>query len=210
MQFLLRAGIVCLLAAASAAAQDSSDPAAGSTPPDNTYTPLTTKQNYMWSLKQAIGGPPLAVVAAHVLADQAMGRPVPFGSAEDSIAERIAWHFGRSFIRQNIAFGVRALDGEDPRYFALGAGSNWTRSKYAVGHAFLRRNREGGWMPAYSRLIADFATPFIAQQWQPQGLRVGQGFRAGASGLGLAVGSNLWYEFAPDVKREFRKRFHKP
>jgi hypothetical protein len=40
-------------------------------------------------------------------------------------------------------------------------------------------------MPAYSRLVADYATPFPAQTWQPENFSAGRGFRGGSVAVGM-------------------------
>jgi hypothetical protein len=60
-------------------------------------------------------------------------------------------------------------------------------------------------MPAYSLLVSDFGTPFLANQWRPDRRSARQELRAGAGGLGIAIGLSLWQEFWPD----FRKKLHR-
>ena len=60
-------------------------------------------------------------------------------------------------------------------------------------------------MPAYSRLAADYSTPFLAQTWRPETFGVARGFRGGTIGVGMDVGPNLWQEFWPDLKKRVWK-----
>jgi hypothetical protein len=59
-------------------------------------------------------------------------------------------------------------------------------------------------MPAWSMLIAEYSTPFIAQQWRPNGTMGGRGLRAGSVGVGLSSTQNLLLEFWPDVRKKFQ------
>lgn len=133
----------------------------------------------------------------HAGIDQAMEKPQAWGTGMDSYAIREANVLGRSFVRQNLAFGVRAFDHEDPRYFVLGHGTWRGRVKYAVVRTFLVMNDSGGTMPAYSLFASSFATPFIADEWRPGTVHP---IRAGFGGIGFAVGSNVFQEFWPDLK----------
>ena len=54
------------------------------------------------------------------------------GNGADSFSVRMANVFGLSFLRQNIAFGVRAFDREDPRYFRKVKGTGRERTKYCL------------------------------------------------------------------------------
>ena len=136
--------------------------------------------------------------------DQAEKSPNAWGYGADSFGVRMASRFGKSFLRENIAFGVRAMDGEDPRYFRLGKGGGWKRTRYAFTRSFMARNDDGSWMPAYSRFVADYATPFIAQSWRPEVFSAARGFRGGSVGMGVGFGSNLGQEFWPDLKKQFK------
>jgi hypothetical protein len=131
------------------------------TPPVSAYSPLDLKHKYLYSLNEMTGPAQWIGFAVHAGLDQAEKAPNAWGNGPDSFGVRMANHFGRSFLRSNIAFGVRAVDGEDPRYFRLGKGSGMTRTKYALTRAFLSRKDDGGWMPAYSRFAADYASPFL-------------------------------------------------
>jgi hypothetical protein len=170
--------------------------------------PLTVQQKYDFTSKRVFGYSHLFWLAAHAEFEQARDQPREWGAETGGYGSRLASDFGRTFVRENIAFAVRAADREDPRYFPLGKGSIWTRTRYALRQTFFARRDDGEWMPAYSRFVADYATPFISRQWQPSRFRgAGQGFANGSIGIGVGLGSNLGQEFAPDLKKLVR-RFH--
>jgi hypothetical protein len=194
------AAVVCALAGACVIHAQDAPPA---------YVPLTLEQQYSYSMNKAIGGPGLALVMIKSSFDQLRDTPNQWGSSGDSFAVRTASRFGRSFLRQNIGFGVRALDGEDPRYFPLGTGTKWTRTKYAMGHTFAVRNSSGNYMPAYSLLAADFGTPFLSNKWLPAPYTTPHEVRIGALAVGLAVGSHVFQEFWPDLRKKVPARFLK-
>ena len=78
------------------------------------------------------------------------------------------------------------MDHEDPRYFVSGSGGPWKRTWYSMVHEFVVHNDNGTMMPAYSRFVADYGMPFIAQQWRPGRFRTTpDGLRAGTCSLGL-------------------------
>lgn len=169
------------------------------------YTPLDLTQKYFYSFNEMAGPAHWIGFAVHAAMDQVRKSPGAWGNGADSFGVRMANSFGRSFLRQNIAFGVRAFDREDPRYFRMEQGTGRQRTKYAFTRAFISRKDDGGWMPSYSRLVADYATPFLAETWRPERFGIGPGFRQGSVGVGLGFGSNLWREFWPDLKKKFLK-----
>jgi hypothetical protein len=191
------------------------DPARVPDPPESTvsdsnsaiapalvYTPLDLTQKYFYSFNEMAGPAHWIGFAVHAAMDQVRKSPGAWGNGPDSFGVRMANSFGLSFLRQNIAFGVRAFDREDPRYFRMEKGTGRERTKYALARAFMARRDDGRWMPAYSRVVADYATPFLAETWRPERFGMGRGFRQGSVAIGIGFGSNLWQEFWPDVKKK--------
>jgi len=180
-----------LISCAAAAAQD--------------YKPLPLGDSYRYTLTQIFGPSALARVTANASLDQYDKDPGQWRSDPDGYFERLGSAFGRLAVRENVAFGVRALDGEDPRY-SLSPGSGfWRRVAWATKHTFVAQNRQGKPMPALSLLVAEYASPFIAQQWRPGDLDPGRQMRSGTFGVGLTVLQNLGREFWPDIKKKFAR-----
>ncbi len=170
------------------------------------YTPLTLGEQYRFTWNKTFGAGSVATIMMKTSIDQFRDTPGQWGANADSFAVRAASHFGRSFLRQNIAFGVRALDGEDPRYFVSERRGTWGRTKYALGRTFVARGPDGNWMPAYSLFASAYATPFLVNEWRPEPRSVPGELRTGTVGLGIAAVSNVFQEFLPDLK----KRLHRP
>lgn len=167
---------------------------------------MTLGQKYQFTFNKVFGFPGLLAATLHAGFDQARTHPTDWGLGSDAFGVRLASRFGRSLVRQNLAFGVRALDHEDPRYFVSGHGSVWKRTRYAIGHTFVVRNDNGSWMPAYSRFIADYGMPYIAEQWQPGRFRTfPEGLRVGTIALGIGAGMNVGREFWPDIRTKILK-----
>jgi hypothetical protein len=178
------------------------DASASALPAPAPFVPLTLGQKYLWSANKVFSPGSLFLYNFRAGFDEVLRKDSPWGNQEDSYGVRTASFLGRSFLRQNLAFGVRAFDHEDPRYFVLGRGSRWTRVKYAVIRTFLVRNDSGGIMPAYSLFTAAFGTPLLADQWGLEHRLNPHPLRAGGAGLGIAVGSDVFQEFWPDIKRK--------
>jgi hypothetical protein len=170
--------------------------------PPALYAPLSQKQKYLYSLHEVAGPSRWFSYAARAALTQSRQSPDAWGKGPDAFAVRMADNFGRSFVHEGIAAGIRALDHEDPRYFRLGTGTKWQRVKYALTRTVIARSDNGGWVPALSRIAADYATPFIAQTWRPEPFSAARGFRGGSLAIGADFGSNLWKEFWPDLKKK--------
>jgi hypothetical protein len=187
--------------AADQAGRDDTGPATT----NDVYVPLTLWQNYVWSLDRIFAPGELFVVGARTAIDHSRSQPSSWGGGTGGYAKRVASRLGRIAVREDIAFAVRALDHEDPRYFHSPEAGGWKRARYAVGRTFVVRNDHGGNMPAYSLLLADFATPFITQMWRPEPVDAGRDLRAGAIGIGFAAAGNLSREFWPDIRKKLHR-----
>lgn len=165
------------------------------------FAPLNLKQKYLYSINEIFGISPLLAIAAHAALDQAGVTPVQWGKNADSLAIRVASHFGDALLRHNLEFGVRALDHEDPRYFRMGHGNPWSRAKYAVLHTFAVRSDSGRTMPAYSLFVTDFGMPFVVREWHPGRQYALNQIESGTLAVGVGMGSNLFNEFWPDLKK---------
>ncbi len=169
---------------------------------DPAYTPLNLGQKYIYSINEIFGIAPLLAVAAHAALDQAGVQPAQWGKSGDSLAIRAASRFGDLLLRHSLEFGVRAVDHEDPRYFRSGQHGGWQRAKYAVVHTFMVRSDTGGSMPAYSLFVTDYGMPFVVREWNPQRFHALSGVQSGTLSVGIGMGSNLFNEFWPDLKKK--------
>ena len=181
------------------------DPSA-STVPSDSYVPLTLGQNYLWTVHQILNPGRLFMVAAGAASDHARRDPSAWGEGSEGYATRVGSRLGTIAVRENLAFAVRALDHEDPRYFRSPPAGVLKRARYAASRAFIVKNERGGTMPAYSSFVADLATPFIAQTWRPEPISAGRELRTGAVGIGLNVVGNIGQEFWPDFRKKLLGR----
>ncbi len=169
--------------------------------------PLDLGQKYLYSLDRIAGPTAWLSYAAGAEIDQLWKKPGNWGDNSASFGERMASHLGMRLVHENIAFGVRALDHEDPRYFRLGHGNVLNRVKYAAVHTFAVHNDNGSLMPAYSLFVSSLATPAIARAWRPEPLTFGREAHGGGIGLSVGIVQNLWREFSPDLRQMLPKRF---
>jgi hypothetical protein len=173
-------------------------------PYNEPYVPLSVREQYRFATMKMTGAGAWSSLFGHTALEQAGLIKNPWGSGIDAMAISTASQFGRSFVYQNVAFGIRALDHEDPRYFRLGEGGGWTRAKWALLQTVVARNDKGRWMPAYSRFAADFSAPLVSGAWMPGPYSASHELRSGAYSVGLNALSNLFQEFLPDLKRKLR------
>lgn len=181
------------------------DSVSSNSEPDPIYTPLSLKQKWLYSVSQIFGANRLATYAANAVYDQIYDVPKQWGRNGDSLAVRLASHFGDSFIRYNVQFALQSLDHEDPRYFRSHLQGAWHRTSYAVVHTLVVRKDDQSWMPAYSLLVTDYGMPYVIRQWRPERFQTMNELGAGTMGLGIRIGSNVFAEFWPDLKKKLTR-----
>jgi hypothetical protein len=188
-------------------ASASPDLTSSSSSGESAYSPLTLNEKWLFAVSQTFGPSRLVGYAMHTIFDYAFDLPHQWGRDSNSWGVRVASNFGTSLIRHDLQFAVQALDHEDPRYFRSNLHGGMKRTKYAFIHTFLVRRDNQTWMPAYSLFIADYGMPYLVRQWRPANMHPLTGFEAGSMGLGVAVGSNVFNEFLPDLKKKLPKAF---
>jgi hypothetical protein len=174
-------------------------------PPSDIHTPLTATQQYLWSLHQVFDPTRLFFLAAHAAIDHSRDDPAGWGQGSTGYTTRVANYLARAAVRENMAFAIRELDREDPRYVRSASAGVWKRTRYAISRTLVARNDRGGSMPAYSTLVSNFATPFIAQTWRPEPVSAGHELRSGGLGLGLIAAGNIGQEFWPDLRGKLHR-----
>lgn len=172
-------------------------PGSASNPPANSE-PLTLGEKYKLAIDRSVDPLEIVRIALGATLDQARNYPEEWGQGWDAFGVRVASGFGQHLVKEQIEFGVWAIDHEDPRHRRSGLQGVWPRTRYAVIHTFIARRDDGGSMPAYSRFIGDYGAGFISREWYPARFHdVQQGLDAGSVSLGLDVAINVAREFMP-------------
>jgi hypothetical protein len=159
---------------------------------------LTLGEKYRMSLKRTFDPVEIFRLSTSAAINQGRNYPSEWGQGWDAFGVRIASQLGQQLVREQLEFGVWAMDHEDPRYRRSGLTGMWPRTRFAVVHTFVTRSDSGNAMPAYSRFVGDYGAGFISRQWYPDRFHtVGQGLESGTISLGFDVGMNVVREFWP-------------
>ena len=160
--------------------------------------PLTTREKYRLALKRSLDPVELVRISAGAAYNQARNYPSEWGQGWDAFGVRMASGFGQQLVKEQIAFGVWAIDHEDPRHRRSGLRGFWPRTRYAVLHTFIADRDGGGSMPAYSRFLGDYGAGYVSREWYPTRFHnFQQGFDAGSISLAFDIGTNVLREFIP-------------
>jgi hypothetical protein len=177
-------------------------------PTSVTPPPMTVGQKFRYRLKHSFDLEHIARCVAGAALDQARDHPSDWGRGWDSFGVRVTSHLGQHLIREQIMFGVEALDHETPGHIRSSRTGFTNRLKDAVKYTFVSSSDSGRMMPAYSRFVGAYGAGYISRAWYPPEFHtVSSGFYTGTESLGIDVGMNVLREFYPDIKK---KIFHRP
>jgi hypothetical protein len=159
---------------------------------------LTLTQKYQLALRHTFEPAELFRLSLSAAWNQKRNYPSEWGQGWDAFGVRMASQVGQQLVREQLEFGVWAIDHEDPRHPKSGLKGVWPRTRFAVVHTFVTRSDSGNMMPAYSRFVGDYGAAFVSREWYPDRFHtVGQGLEAGTISLGYDVGMNILREFWP-------------
>jgi hypothetical protein len=174
---------------------------------DRDYAPMTRSERFRHYLTGTFGPKALNRPAAGAEFMQLRNVPKEWGSNSEGFGPRLGSELAQHIIRGTMQYGVSAALHEDNRYLRSGKKGFWKRTGYAVSSTFLARRPDGRRRFSFSRFGSAGGASFIARTWMPPSIATAG---AGASSFGLTiafdVGSNVFREFWPDIKRNFKGR----
>jgi hypothetical protein len=169
--------------------------------------PMTVAQKFRYHIRHSFDGMEAVRAVAGGAFDEARDHPAGWGTGWDSYGVRVASHFGQHLMKEQIEFGMQALDHESPLHLRSQRSGFKNRVIDAVRYTFVASNDSEKMVPAYSRFVADYGAAFISRAWYPREYHtVRAGLSAGSTALGVDVGMNLLREFGPEIKKAFHRR----
>jgi hypothetical protein len=160
-------------------------------------------------LKQMFGPQAVLEVLPGLAFDESRNFPEAWGRGPKGIVKRFGNQYGQFVIGEFIEFGVSSVHNEDPRYFRLGDGTAWQRTRHVFKNTFLAHHADGspGMTLAAGRILGVYGAWGVATRWNPPAQQtIGQFLLYGTVGMLTKTGGNAMREFWPDVRRRF---FHK-
>jgi hypothetical protein len=160
--------------------------------------PLNTKQKFSMQLRDIIDPTTFIGVSIGAGIQQARNSFPGFGQGAAGYGKRWGALFANG--RTGDFFGRAVFPSvfhQDPRYFYEGsAGSTWSRTKHAVGYAFVARSDSGHRMPNYSLFLGNLCSGALSNVYYPDSSRgVGLVFENAALSFSGRIAQNLAHEF---------------
>jgi hypothetical protein len=171
------------------------------------FAPLSPDERFRLYLLRTYG--PGSILSSITVAsfEQWTDNPKEWKQGRNGYLKRIASSYATHAVQGTIEYGVSALLHEDNRYRPSLERRVRARAKHAILSTFTASDDAGHPHLAYSRIGAVTGTAFISRTWQPQSTSgMGSAIASLGFALGARVGSNVFHEFGPDLKRHFLRR----
>jgi len=102
---------------------------------------------------------------------------------------------------------VPAITHEDPRYYTMGQGGFFRRTRYAISRAFLTKTDSGGTSFNWSEVAGNALEAGLSNAYYPPQERgLSQTARSWGTQMESAVLNHIFQEFWPDIRREVFRR----
>jgi hypothetical protein len=172
------------------------------------YRPLTADERWQLYKKDLFASPLIAFrIGAGASIAQWRDEPAEWGQGGAGLGRRLAHRYGRLAVQESAEAAGAALLRHELRYMPRTDAPFWPRISHAVTANFVTLDRNGNRVVHASRLGSLLAAELVSRQWMPDRYRSGYRTTRGvAIQLGISTAVNVVREFAPDLKRVFRRR----
>jgi hypothetical protein len=139
-------------------------------------------------------------VAGAGLIDEVGGFPKEWHGS-DGFKDRTLVRLAQGFVAEGLGHGVAAVLNHRVQYDACTCRGGLSRTKHALGRAFVSVTDYGGRGPNVSLWIAKYGSAAIADPWYPASYKQKDVLIQGSVALAIAAGLNVVKEFAPELLR---------
>lgn len=170
--------------------------------------PLTAKAKFHLAVEDSFDPYAFPVAGFFAGLDQAKNDPKSWGQGSSGFAKRYLASFADQTDENMMTEAVfPSLLKQDPRYFRLGTGSFFKRSRYAVSRIWVTRTDAGGTTFNFSEIVGAGTSTAISNLYYPPENRT---LSRNLSDWGILVGEdtafNLLKEYWPDIRHKLFKK----
>lgn len=165
--------------------------------------PLSAKQKYGMGLKEVFDPTRFAFAAAAAGVEQETNTFPGYGTGPAAYGKRYGAALATGSVESILRHSVfPSLFHQDPRYYYMGTGTTWERTKYALGSAVITHGDNGRNQPNYSVILASLSAGAIANLYYAPSDRHGAGLTFENAGLAI-VGEGVGHLVQEFVLRKF-------
>jgi hypothetical protein len=170
-------------------------------------TTLTTRQKFTIASKDSFDYPLVILAGAFAGLGQLSNQQPSFGQGLKGYGHRLLTNYADQAMGNMFTEGLfPVMLHEDPRYFRLGTGPKWHRTKYAFTRVFITHKDGGGTRFNYSEWLGNASSVAISNAYYPDNRNISDNVTKLFTQVGTDALSQVLKEFWPDIRRKF---FHK-
>lgn len=165
----------------------------------STYTLTARFKDYP---RKTFGPEALLFSAMSAGIGQARNAPSAWEQGMAGFGRRYASSMAQRAVSNVIQLPIEAVLGEDSRYVLSQRHGIWPRVGDAIVRSFVIRTSNGTRAPPVGVLAGAFGGGLVSRTWNPDGHdRISQGIVSGVYSIGFYVGTNVFHEFWPDIRK---------
>jgi hypothetical protein len=172
------------------------------------FVPISTKTKFKLATQDSFD--PFEWVVAGMFAGFAQlgDQYHEFGQGTVGYAKRYGGAFADQLISNYVTEAILpSLLHQDCRYFRLGEGKAWKRTRYALTRVFVTRSDSGHWVFNTSEIAGNAMSASLSNIYYPDSQRtVGNTTQKWGVSIGSDAGFNVLKEFWPDLRKKIFKQ----
>jgi hypothetical protein len=174
------------------------------------YKPISAREKFVIATQDSFDRGTVILAAAFAGQGQLTNANRSFGQG----AAGYGRYFGTSYA--DFVIGNYMTEGiypvilhQDPRYFRRGAGSGWSRLRYAIGQTFWTHSDSGRMQFNYSEILGNSTAVAISNAYYQDNRDAASALTKLGTQIGVDLAANVLKEFSADLNRKlFRKHPH--
>jgi hypothetical protein len=171
------------------------------------FEPLTSREKFRIASEDAFDPGTFALAALFAGQGQLTNGDRSFGQGAAGFGRYYGTAFGDLAIGNFMTEGVfPSVFHQDPRYFRRGAGSGWSRFRYAVSQTFWTHGDSGNTEFNFSELIGNSTAVAISDAYYPDHRTASNAVSKLGIQLSLDTAGNVLKEFWPDLERKLSRK----
>ena len=172
------------------------------------YKPISAREKFVIATQDSFDRGTVVLAAAFAGEGQLTNANRSFGQGAAGYGRYFGTAYADFVIGDYMTEGIYpALLHQDPRYFQRGAGSGWSRLRYAIGQTFWTHSDSGRMRFNYSEVLGNATAVAISNAYYQDNRDAASAVTKLGTQIGVDIAANVLKEFSADLNRKlFRKR----
>ena len=170
------------------------------------FQPISASRKFYIARKDSLDYPVLFLSGAFAALYQDDGQNPSYGQGLKGYGKRFGSAYADQAIGNTMTEAVfPTLLRQDPRYFRMGSGTGWHRTRYALTRVFVARNDKGNWTFNSAEWMGNGAAVAISNLYYPSDTR---NVHDNVLKLGMQVATDAFSQVLKEFWPDWRRKLH--